>query len=285
MFTTPLSVAVLRAAAECAGLADIDVESVQRTGSTNTDLLVRARIAQPARPVLRVALAQTAGRGRFGRRWVAAPGSALLFSLAVALPRAREADAAVTLACGTALAEALIAEGVPAQLKWPNDLQLESRKLGGVLCELGVDAQGARTLVAGVGVNLWLDATAHESIGAAAAALNERLAFSVLARDRAGLVARLAAALVEAVALFDVRGFLPFQPRFMRRFAQLGQPVELIAHGVRVATGRALGIDGSGRLLLDTDAGVRTFDSGEISLRAADARPSHAGMSALARES
>jgi BirA family biotin operon repressor/biotin-[acetyl-CoA-carboxylase] ligase len=73
---------------------------------------------------------QTAGRGRLGRRWEAPPGSALLASLAAGVAAAR--------ACGERV-----------RLKWPNDLLLEGRKLGGILVEVHGD-----TCVVGIGINL-----------------------------------------------------------------------------------------------------------------------------------
>jgi BirA family biotin operon repressor/biotin-[acetyl-CoA-carboxylase] ligase len=241
-----------------------DVEVVQQTASTNADLVERVRRAQPARPLLRVALHQTAGRGRHGRRWFASPGGALLFSLAVPMAADGARIAAATLACGIGVAEALRAAGAPAALKWPNDLLLDGRKLGGVLCELGTDAQGRRTLVVGVGVNLQLDAATRDSIGQPAASLGGTAAAAVA---HEALIARLACAIAEALRLYDARGFVPLQPRYMALFAHRDAMVDLFELGVRVAGGRALGVDGEGRLLIDTGHGLRACGSGEVSLR------------------
>jgi BirA family biotin operon repressor/biotin-[acetyl-CoA-carboxylase] ligase len=241
------------------------VETVQQTGSTNADLLLRARQAQPPRPVLRAALHQTAGRGRHGRRWFASAGNALLFSLAIPVSTADARIAAATLACGIGAAEALRAVGVPVQLKWPNDLFLDERKLGGVLCELAVDGEGRRTVVAGVGVNLHLDAAMRDSIGQPAAALDEVTVAAGLARET--LIGCMASSIVEALHVFETQGFVPLQARFMALFAQRDSVVDLLELGVRVASGRALGVDGQGRLLLETEQGTRACSSGEISLR------------------
>ena len=83
---------------------------------------------------------QTAGRGRLDRRWEAPPGTALLASFVV------PCDRLVTFAAGVAAAEAC---GAAVRLKWPNDLLLTGRKLGGILAE----AQGERAVV-GIGINL-----------------------------------------------------------------------------------------------------------------------------------
>jgi BirA family biotin operon repressor/biotin-[acetyl-CoA-carboxylase] ligase len=243
-----------------------DVEAVQETASTNTDLLQRARQAQPARPLLRAALRQTAGRGRHGRRWFAAAGNALLFSLAVPMKVDGARIAAATLACGIGAAEALRAAGVPASIKWPNDLMFEGRKLGGLLCELAADDTGRLTLVVGIGINLHLDPGTCDSIGQPAAALDQLLA---RLPPRESLIGSIATAVLDALHLYEQQGFVPLQPRFMALFAQRDLRVDLLELGARVASGRALGVDGEGRLLLDTGQGLRVCSSGELSLRAA----------------
>jgi BirA family biotin operon repressor/biotin-[acetyl-CoA-carboxylase] ligase len=241
-----------------------DVEAVQETGSTNLDLLQRARVLQPARPLLRAALRQTAGRGRHGRRWFARAGDALLFSLAVPMRSGSDRIAAATLACGVGVAEWLRAAGAPVTLKWPNDLMFDGCKLGGVLCELALDEQGRRTLVVGIGINLRLDDATRDSIGQPATAL-DALEPALAAPE--SLIGGIAEGVLDALLLFDAQGFVPLQPRFMALFAQRDALVELLELGARVASGRALGVDGDGRLLLDTAQGLRVCGSGELSLR------------------
>jgi BirA family biotin operon repressor/biotin-[acetyl-CoA-carboxylase] ligase len=273
-FAAPLQPALVRAAVPAAYAADLAIETVLETGSTNADLLARARVQALAAPVLRAALSQTAGRGRYGRRWFAAPGAALLFSLALPLPAALRAPGAMTLAFGVALIEAL-AEALPdpvlpLRLKWRNDLLLDGAKLGGVLAELASDAQGQRTLVAGVGINLWLDEPARASIDQPATALAGRVPLEALATQRERLLGACAGALLAAAARFVHEGFVPFQARYMQRFALAGSAVAVTESGSRVAQGRALGVDGQGRLLVECDGRLRSFAAGEVTLRAAD---------------
>jgi BirA family biotin operon repressor/biotin-[acetyl-CoA-carboxylase] ligase len=250
-----------------AALPGVLVEVVRSTGSTNVDLLTRARLAAPPRPIVRTALAQTAGRGRLGRKWQAAPGSALLFSIALPLAKARARSAAVTLACGVTVAETLRDAGVPVQLKWPNDVLLAGRKLAGILTELAVDPRGARTLIIGIGVNLWFDDATVAAIGHPVATLDECLSREHLAQSREAWIARLARAVLAAVPEFIEHGFAAFQPRFNRLFAYDAQAVEIVEHGAVVAQGIAQGVDADGHLLLATAAGVRAFGVGELSLR------------------
>ena len=251
-----------------ASLPGADIETVVRTGSTNTDLLGRVRRESPARAILRAALEQTAGRGRHGRAWHSAPGSALLFSIAVPLTASRAVDAAVSLACGLAVAEALAPQAT-VQLKWPNDLFLDGRKLGGVLCELALDGTGKRTLIAGIGVNLWLDPAMRATIGQPVAALEEAIDLKDIVEKREELLARIGSATLVMAEQFDRHGFAPLRARFLARFALLGREVELIEAKRAIAGGVAVDVDDAGRLLLRTDAGTRAFAGGEVSLRIA----------------
>ena len=266
-FATPLRAARVVHSADGVLSADA-VSTVIETGSTQADLLACVRAQQPAGRLLRVAAVQTAGRGRQGRRWHAAPGACLQFSLACPLAQSA-VPPALTLGAGVALAEALAEVAADVQLKWPNDLLLSQRKLGGMLAELAVDREGRRTLVVGVGINLWLDVAARDAIGTPAACLAERVAPEPLLAMREALLGRLAAALAHAIDDCVARGFVPWQARFMQRFALLGQRVQIVEQGVRVAEGRALGVDGDGRLLLDTGTRTLAFAHGDVSLRPA----------------
>lgn len=121
-----------------------DVRWSAEVGSTNRVAAGLARAGAPDGLVVG-ADHQTAGRGRRGRRWESQPGSALLVSVVL-----RPVPALVTLIAGIAAADACWAvAGVPARLKWPNDVMSDDGKLGGVLSELVGDAA-----VVGLGLNL-----------------------------------------------------------------------------------------------------------------------------------
>jgi BirA family transcriptional regulator, biotin operon repressor / biotin---[acetyl-CoA-carboxylase] ligase len=128
------------------------IEAVERTGSTNADLLTRAtgRTRTPEGLVL-VAEEQTAGRGRMGRTWVAPPHAALTFSVLLRpswVPSGRLGW--LSLLAGVSVCVALRSvAGVEAGLKWPNDVLAGGRKLAGILAEASGD-----TVVIGIGVNV-----------------------------------------------------------------------------------------------------------------------------------
>lgn len=136
--------------------------------STSSELVRRLRSGWPAGTVV-AAGEQTAGRGRLGRRWCSPPGGNLHLSAAVNVPPPETDNlVAVPLAAGVAAARALAAAGVERiRLKWPNDLLVGDRKLGGILCEAPEPRARPLVVVVGIGVNLSDATLAPELTGAA----------------------------------------------------------------------------------------------------------------------
>jgi BirA family biotin operon repressor/biotin-[acetyl-CoA-carboxylase] ligase len=264
-----VSTAALAAAcAEAAPGRPVDIEALESVASSNDTLLARARVAQPQRPQLLAVERQTAGRGRRQRAWHA-PHLALLFSLGVPLAPLPAQLPAVTLAVGAALAEALAARGVAVQLKWPNDLLIDGRKLAGILCELALDAAGRATLVIGVGVNVAFDpSAAKHPVHRHAAALADVLPADELVVARPVWMAALAAAALAAVDAYVRDGFAPWRARCNALLAGRGDTVALLEGEARVAQGTLVGVDDHGRLVLSTAHGERHYASGDLSLRA-----------------
>jgi len=126
-------------------------EVVTSTGSTNADL--RERLPGLAQPVLRVAEHQTAGRGRAGRSWVDGHGDNLSFSLAWRFGGELAQVSGLSLVVGVLIGETLRASGWEASLKWPNDVMLNGRKLGGILVET-VSARPGTWAIIGIGALL-----------------------------------------------------------------------------------------------------------------------------------
>ncbi len=162
----PLDQAVLTARLHAAAWPWPLVEIVTETRSTNADVAERAAAGAPHGTVV-VTDYQSAGRGRLGRRWEAAPSSSLMFS-ALLRPHRDLGPAAgwTPLLVGVAVCEGL-ARGteLPLQLKWPNDILIGGQKLGGVLVERSSDG----AVIAGVGINV--DLTPEELPGPAATSL------------------------------------------------------------------------------------------------------------------
>jgi BirA family biotin operon repressor/biotin-[acetyl-CoA-carboxylase] ligase len=236
-------------------LPGFTVEVLPEIDSTNSELMRRARsgLAEPTRLV---AERQTAGRGRLGRDWHSAAGESLTFSLA--LPLAPADWSGLSLAVGVSVAESLHPS---VRLKWPNDLWLGDRKLGGILIETAGSAGAghARHAVIGIGLNILPRAAA--GLSTPPACVRELLPDA----DAARVLHRIAPALVRDVLAFQQAGFAAFQARFAARDALRDRPVTL-SDGT---AGTARGVSGTGALLVHTAAGLQAVASSEVSVRPA----------------
>ena len=265
------------------------LDVVPEAASTNTALMAQGRRGE-VWPTAMVAVRQTAGRGRRGRSWEARPGDTLTFSLG--LPLQLDAvpggGSALSLAVGLALADALDA-GLQAHhaerggalppaigLKWPNDLWLGPRKLGGILIEAtpapGL-TEGQRWVVIGVGLNVQPGAAVPGSawLPSPAPSLGDVWGWLV-------------PALLRATQAFERQGFAPLQAAYARRDVLLGQPVQLWTSAASLPpaagaaspgtpqpdeTGTAQGVDDSGALLVHTASGLQRWHAGDVSVRPA----------------
>ena len=256
---------------------DWRIEVVDATGSTSADLLEQLRDARPlSTPQVRAAHLQTAGRGRRGRTWLAAPGDALLFSVGYPLGRPADGLAGLSLAAGTAVIAGLRALALPdasrRTLKWPNDVLLDGGKLAGILIETAWSDTRTSAAVIGVGVNLRGGAALAERIaaldGEVGAAVPAALDDALPGVDMTEVFAHLLNALADALGRFGAEGFAPFREIWNADHAHAGQPVVLLDRGVEHLTGIARGVDAQGRLLIDAGAGgLRPVASGDVSLR------------------
>lgn len=109
---------------------------------------------------------QTAGRGRLGRTWLAAPGSSLLLSIVLRPALPPEELGRVTLLGAVALAETLAGLGLQPGIKWPNDVQLGGRKVAGILAEAVWVGDRLGAVALGIGVNVRRDALPPEALEA-----------------------------------------------------------------------------------------------------------------------
>ncbi|MFZ6654388.1 biotin--[acetyl-CoA-carboxylase] ligase [Undibacterium sp. TJN19] len=241
----------------------VDIEVVAETGSTNADLMARLSALQS--PVLRVAVHQTAGRGRAGRPWLTVPGGMLTFSLAWHLPQAPQNLLGLPLAIGVALAETLNALDQNVQLKWPNDILREGKKLAGILVESAAARDGGTWVVIGIGLNLQVSDQLESEVGRAIAD-----APWLAKMDRNDLLAQLLNALAKALEQFAAQGFAAFLTRWNTLHAYARQTVHILDHGQVLHRGTALGVDLHGCLVLQTEQGQVNVLAGDVSLRPAE---------------
>lgn len=242
-------------------LPGFSVEILPEIDSTNTELMRRARAGR-LEPVLLVAERQTAGRGRLGRDWSSdteALGRTLTFSLG--LPLAPPDWSGLSLAVGLSIVQALHPR---LQLKWPNDVWLDERKLAGILIETASFGT-ERYVVIGIGINI----VAPDAAGLRTppAGLCELLP-TVQAPD---VLEHIVAPLVRAVQRFAAQGFGPLVAAYQERDVLQGRVVQC-TDGV---VGVAQGVDASGALLVHTETGLRKITSAEVSVRPVPDPPAH----------
>ncbi|HTU96621.1 MAG TPA: biotin--[acetyl-CoA-carboxylase] ligase [Solirubrobacteraceae bacterium] len=213
---------------------------LRRTDSTSTRARELAAAGAP-HGMLVTAAEQTAGRGRQGRTWTAPAGSSLLCSVIV-----RDPPPLMSLRAGVATAEAV---GREAQLKWPNDVYVDGRKVAGILVE-GRPQEGWGVI--GIGVNVALapqDFPAELAGRAGTLGLGPEAIEPVLGALLASLRRWLAAPATEMLEAVRARDAL------------LGQTITWAG-----GTARGAGIDAHGHLLVDTADGRQALNAGEVHL-------------------
>jgi BirA family transcriptional regulator, biotin operon repressor / biotin---[acetyl-CoA-carboxylase] ligase len=264
-----LDAARIRAALDVEGASVDRLDVLLEVDSTNTRLLAAT---PPPASCARVLLCeiQSAGRGRRGRAWSSPFGTSLAMSLGWTFREAVRAAPSLSLAVGVAIARALDRLGARGiRLKWPNDVWLADRKIGGVLVELKTEAAGPAYLVIGIGLNLHLsdaDRTALETGGARVAALSDAGSRPV---SRNKLAAALLKELLSMLGRFETEGFAPFRSEWLDLDALNGRSARVLgAEGT--VEGIARGVDADGALLLECSSRLHRFVSGEASLRLAE---------------
>ncbi|GHF64925.1 biotin--[acetyl-CoA-carboxylase] ligase [Streptomyces griseosporeus] len=254
----PLNATALRRGLLREGGLWSEVDVVQNTGSTNTDLVARAAAGKAAEGAVLVAEEQSAGRGRLDRRWTAPPRSGLFFSVLL-----RPAEVPVDrwgwlpLLTGVAVATGLSrAAGVDTSLKWPNDLLVtvggEERKAGGILAERAGDGG----VVIGVGVNVTLREDELPVPQAGSLALAD-----AISTDRDPLLRAVLRSLEDWYGRWRAAGgdaaACGLQETYAAGCATLGRTVRAMLPGDRSIVGEAVAVDGDGRLVIATKEGVQ----------------------------
>lgn len=218
-----------------------------------------------------VAEVQTAGRGRRGRTWLAPFGSGLCVSLAWHFDEVPPTLSALSLATGAAIIRALTGFGAHGiQLKWPNDLLWQRRKLGGVLIEMRGESGGPTRVVIGVGLNVRMPASARLSLAEQQATLISDLHEAMGAKmpGRNALVGALIRELIQMLRVFEQHGFAAFATEWQSHDALKDAAVRVLASNT-IVNGVARGAAPDGALLVEIDGQLQRFVSGDVSLRLA----------------
>ena len=219
--------------------------------STNT-LVLDARIEQCL-----ITLYQSKGRGRRGKQWIAAPGHALMLSMGIWIDAGVQDLAGLSVDLGVSLTQTLNGLGVDARLKWPNDLWVDGRKLGGVLMELYGDHDRAFVVV-GFGLNLW----PTDGIDASIISISDLVDRHWGDTDTVHLINEIER---------TIRNYPSQTPSDRsKRYDEVGllNGREVQVTGLQKSiSGVAQGIDEFGRLCILTDSGAEYVSAGDVSVR------------------
>ena len=241
------------------------LEVLDEVASTNTYLMQAAAKGAP-HVSCAVAHIQTNGRGRRGRTWVSQLGASLTFSLLWRFDCGASALSGLSLAVGVALMRALAELGVTnAQLKWPNDVLVEGKKLAGILIDLQGDMDGPSAAVIGVGINVNLPEKVLADINQPAIDLKRASDADI---NQSQLLGTILKHIAEVLRRFESHGFVGVRNEWLTHHAYQNQSVRMLLPDGREVEGVVTGVADDGILLVNTAFGLQRFYAGEISLRA-----------------
>ena len=234
------------------------VERFQTLSSTNEYLKRLAESGAPEGTVI-IAEEQTAGKGRLGRSWVSPQGGAW-FSLLLKPSISVEQVGCISVLIAVSLAKALRERwGVPVGVKWPNDLYVNNKKLGGILVELGSHGKQIEWLIAGIGINV--NNELPEGTRVPATSLARELGRAIALEEFFDVALE---ALAREYERFLVEGF-EFVRNAWAELSVLPSSIE-IESGTERYQAKVLGLSHSGKLIVRTAAEVRELVSEEVTI-------------------
>jgi len=209
-------------------------------------------------PTLLIAKAQTLGRGRMGRRFVSDLGG-IYMSLVYVTENPLSDAVSITTAAAAVVAEAIESVvGAPMKIKWVNDIYNDRGKVAGILAET-VSVGECTAVIVGIGINSGAS-DFPEEIQSIASSIGE------LDGKEGLLIAKIADGLLSCAQNPRDRSYMT---AYRERFMLAGKTVDLIIGGERMGSGRVVGVDDNGGLLLlpDGQNETVTIQSGEVSVR------------------
>ena len=243
----------------CAALMS-DFTVFAQIDSTNGYVMAQARNAAPSGTVC-FAQSQSAGKGRQGRQWISPQGANIYGSFLWHFSDISTLNG-LSLAIGVGVVRVLKKYGVTVNLKWPNDIYCDAKKLGGILIEVTACADGRNAAVIGLGLNVNLPPNI-DGITQAYTDL-QRIAPTVTF-SRNTLIAHLLNELLPLTATFEAQGLAAYVDEWRSYDCLLGKSVTVYA-GKQAIHGTVQGIDDNGLLKLQHANGEESvFASGEVS--------------------
>ncbi|KAF0144705.1 MAG: BirA family transcriptional regulator biotin operon repressor / biotin-acetyl-CoA-carboxylase ligase [Nitrospirae bacterium] len=234
-------------------------------GSTNTAALELAEKGAPHGTVV-IADRQAKGKGRLGRTWVSPPRSNIYMSV-ILRPEIETEDATLlTIMAAVSCAKGVMkSTGLKAEIKWPNDLMISSKKLGGILTEMKSDPDGIVFAVIGIGINVNSKTKKDfpPDIRGIATSIREELG---KIQSRTFIIAEILKETEHWYRVLLTGGRKPLFDEWKRLSSTLGRKVRVTA-GDNVFTGVAEDIDRGGMLILRLPSGMlKKISSGDVTM-------------------
>jgi BirA family biotin operon repressor/biotin-[acetyl-CoA-carboxylase] ligase len=241
-----------------------NIHVLDEVNSTNAYLLQLAQTQSVAGHVC-LSESQPQGRGRRGREWLAPAYRNIIMSIAWQFQSGPAALGGLSLVAGVAVANSLSDLGVgQVKLKWPNDIILENKKLGGLLIEMQGESSGPCLVVLGVGINVDMGVISDGEINQPWTDIKKATNIEC---DRNLLAATLVKNLSTSFEKFERKGFAAFRDQWLLLHAYSGRDVKVI-QGETEHFGKISNIGDNGALYLrDENGREQHFFSGEVSLR------------------
>lgn len=240
---------------------------IESSVSSTNDLVRNIAEQGDATGLIVLAEQQTAGRGRRGRQWVSPFGRNIYLSLGWGFDGGVQVLEGLSLAVGVAVRRAIESCGVDGLMfKWPNDLFLENKKVGGILLEVLGDPSGFCQVVVGVGINLGMSDKNGKLIDQPWTDIRSVSGQPV---SRNGLAAAIIEEMMALLASFHEVGFEAYREEWLQSDINADKEISLLLMN-KTIRGIARGVDESGALKLEVGDEIKLFSGGEISVRSAE---------------
>ena len=230
--------------------------------STNIEIKRQAKAGAPE-GTLAIAECQTQGQGRRGRAWISPKGTGIWMSFLLRPEIQPEKAASLTLVAALAVSRAIEKEtGLKAQIKWPNDLVINGKKICGILTEMSAEKDSIHYVVVGIGLNVNMEN------------FPEELPFATSLLIEGGRVYQ-KEPLIKAILrefescytdFLETENLEKLLADYNKRLVNLDNQVQIIKDK-EALLGTARGVNAQGELLVETKEGIKKILSGEVSVR------------------
>lgn len=217
----------------------------------STNIIARQMAGSVEEGTVVIAESQTGGLGRLGRKWIS-PEGGIWFSV-ILKPKMQPIYAPrITLLAGVAAAKVIRGYGLPAKIKWPNDVLLNNKKVCGILTEIGAEMDSINYVILGIGIDANVDTeTFPDEVRDLSTSLKKELGHEI---DRVEFVQKLLSELESLYLKFQKEGFSSILEEWRNMCGTIGEWVKITTQ-TRTIYGEAIGVDSEGALILETGEG------------------------------